>query len=183
MPYPLVIRGSLRLILDLVVHRLPGHRQAVEMGYLQRAHLFHFWPSSFLHALVWQQSRDRDEVTVSCESMREGQGVQERRHLLGALWENVTCPVFQCSQTAFFHICQSETVYVIQSWPMKLPLMLCACTFMILRWDTDLLLFLSFRILLSVIMEQYKAESDWVWSNVVICWLGYEVKQTLIGWL
>ncbi len=51
-PYPLVIGRSLGLILDLVAHWLPGHWQAVEMGHLQRAHLPHLWPGSFLHALV-----------------------------------------------------------------------------------------------------------------------------------
>lgn len=60
-PYPLVIRGSFRLILDLFVHWLPGHWQAIEMGHLQRAHLLHLWPSSFLHALVWQVGTDKNE--------------------------------------------------------------------------------------------------------------------------
>lgn len=62
--YPLIVRRSLWLILDVAVHRLPGHRQAVEMGHLQRAHLLHLWSRPLLHALVWQQNGDREKVTV-----------------------------------------------------------------------------------------------------------------------
>lgn len=96
--YPLIVRRSLWLILDVAVHRLPGHRQAVEMGHLQRAHLLHLWSRPLLHALVWQQNGDREKVTVCvCEvSWCEEAGAQERR-------DRVASHVFlqQCRRPSF----------------------------------------------------------------------------------
>lgn len=41
MSHPLVIRGMFRLILHLILDWLSGHRQAIELGHLQRTHLLH----------------------------------------------------------------------------------------------------------------------------------------------
>lgn len=60
--YPFVIGGSLGFILEIVVHGLPGHRQAVEMGHLQWSHFLHLRSHPFLHALVRQRSGDRKRV-------------------------------------------------------------------------------------------------------------------------
>lgn len=50
--HPLVVGRPLRLVLEVVVQRRPGHRQAVEVSHLQGTHLLHLGPQPFLHALA-----------------------------------------------------------------------------------------------------------------------------------
>lgn len=86
--YPLVVRRSLWLVLDVAVHRLPGYRQAIEMGHLQRAHLLGLWSRPFLHALVWQQNKDGEKLTV-CSFLEWWNWCAAEEGLWGLTWSTI----------------------------------------------------------------------------------------------